>query len=202
MHMKTVTLAMLLVCSLLSACSSMEALQSPKEAALTAQMSKLVAAYNQRHGTAYRVPLVSFEDHADQATTIASADYADWSISVSKTWMKKDPCLVAREAVPHELAHLLVDVRHYGMPETMILDSREGPKVMAFNGPPPLEDQSDEHGPEWQDMARELGAHPCREGYCRSLRPYSKYPLTCAGTGSTELAVKNQKVASQGLVGR
>lgn len=195
--MKTVTLAMLLVCSLLSACSSMEALQSPEEASLTTQMSGLVGAYNQRHGTDYRVPQVLFVDHLDQPSTIASADYAGWAISVNKTWMKKDPCLVAHEAVPHELAHLLVDVRQYGLPVTTILATREGPKVMAFNGPPPLEDRSEEHGPEWQDMARELGADPCREGYCRSARPYSKYPLVCADTGSTDLAVEYQVVPSR-----
>lgn len=199
--MKTVTLAMLLVCSLLSACSSMEALPSPEETSLTTQMSRLVAAYNQRHGTDYRVPQVQFEDRLDQSTTIASADYASWSISVNKTWMKKDPCLVAHEAVPHELAHLLVDVRQYGLPETMILATRKGPKVMAFNGPPPLTDRSDEHGPEWQGMARELGADPCREGYCRSARPYSKYPLACADTGSADLAVEYQAVPSRKQAG-
>ena len=200
--MKTSTLAMLLACSLLSACSSMEALQSPEEASLTTQMSRLVVAYNQRHGTNYRTPLVMFEDHLDQATTIASADYASWTISVNKTWIKKDPCLVAHEAVPHELAHLLVDVRHYGLPETMILDTREGPKVMAFNGPPPLEDRSDDHGAEWQDMARELGADPCREGYCRSARPYSKFPLACADAGSADLAVVYQMTPPQKQTGR
>jgi predicted SprT family Zn-dependent metalloprotease len=179
----------------------MEALQSPEEAALTNQMSRLVTAYNQRHGTDYRVPAVSFEDHPDQPTTIASADYSRWSVNVSKTWMKKDPCLVAHEAVPHELAHLLVDMRHYGPPETMTLMTREGPKLMAFNGPPPLEDRSDEHGPEWQDMARELGAHPCREGYCRSARPYSKYPLVCDDTRSADLAVQGQTTPSQDQAG-
>ena len=192
--MKTATLAMLLICSLLSACSSMEALQSPEEAALTAQMSRLVAAYNQRHGTDYRAPLVLFVDQADDPTTIASADYADWSISVNKSWIKKDPCLVAQEVVPHELAHLLVDVQHYGPPESVTLLTREGPKVVAFNGPPLLEDQSEEHGPEWQVMARELGAHPCREGYCYSPRPYSKYPLACGMTGSASITVEYQPV--------
>ena len=197
--MKTTKLAMLLICSLLSACSSMEALQSPEEASLTMQMSRLVADYNQRHGTDYRVPSVLFEDHADQPTTIASADYVNWSVSVNKTWMKKDPCLVAHEAVPHELAHLLVDVKHYGLPETTILDTREGPKVVAFNGPPPLEDRSEEHGPEWQDMARELGADPCREGYCRSLRPYSRYPWACTDISSADVAMEHAGLSSRDL---
>ena len=194
MYMKTRILTMLSACTLLSACSSMEVLPSSEEAALTAQASRLVAAYNRSHGTDYPVPQVLFEDRPDEPSTLASADYTNWAITVYKSWMKTTPCLVSKEAIPHELAHLLVDYRHYGAPQAAVLPTRGGPKVVAFNGPPMLEDQADEHGSEWQVLARELGAHPCREGYCYSPWPYSKYPLRCGNPDTAELTVEYQVV--------
>lgn len=192
--MKTRILAMLSACTLLSACSSMEVLPSPEEGALSAQTSRLIAAFNRSHGTDYPVPQVLFEDQPVEASTLASADYTNWAITVYKSWMKAAPCLVSKEVIPHELAHLLVDYRHYGAPQAAVLPTRGGPKVVAFNGPPMLEDQADEHGIEWQVLARELGAHPCREGYCYSPWPYSKYPLKCSAAETIELTVAYQVV--------
>jgi hypothetical protein len=113
---------------------------------------------------------------------IASANYSTWSISINGLWLKKDPCIVYKEAVAHELAHLLVDYQQYGTPRAATMNTRSGPVVVAFNGPVELQDPSLEHGKAWQDMALELGAHPCEEGYCRSNHPYSKSPLSCSAT--------------------
>ncbi|HEY3860103.1 MAG TPA: hypothetical protein VGM47_10900 [Gammaproteobacteria bacterium] len=167
--------------SLLGACSSVQPqLDDTQQTVLGTKLQRLLADYNTRHHSHVQMPALSIDDDTDQPAMIASANYSTWSISVNRLWLKKDPCIVYKEAMAHELAHLLVDYVQYGMPRAATLITRTGPVVVAFNGPQDLEDSSIEHGKDWQDMALELGAHPCEEGYCRSSHPYSKTPLTCS----------------------
>ncbi len=170
----------LLALTLLGACSSMDPKLVTHQTMLDDKLQKLLMAYNARHGTHIEAPSLSISDQPEQPGMIASANYSTWSISVNGLWLKKDPCIVYKEAVAHELAHLLVDYQQYGTPRAATLLTPKGPMVVAFNGPQELQDPSLEHGKAWQDMARELGAHPCKEGYCRSSHPYSKSPLTCS----------------------
>jgi predicted SprT family Zn-dependent metalloprotease len=86
---------------------------------------------------------------------------------------------VQHEALPHELAHLIIYYEKYGPPRTAALPTPNGIKLVAMNGPG-LQDVSDEHGQEWQQVARDLGADPCKEGYCYSTKPYKDFPLKCA----------------------
>ncbi|HEY4128938.1 MAG TPA: hypothetical protein VGN70_12895 [Gammaproteobacteria bacterium] len=174
-------LIFLLSLSLLGACSSVQPkLDDAQQAVLGNKLQRLLADYNTRHRSHVQMPVLTIDDDTDQPAMIASANYSTWSISVNRVWLKKDPCIVYKEAMAHELAHLLADYHQYGMPRAATLITRTGPVVVAFNGPHELEDSSVEHGKEWQDMALELGAHPCEEGYCRSAHPYSKTPLTCS----------------------
>ena len=200
--MKTSDFALILACSLLTGCGGLPQRHSPQEAALTNQVVKMVTDYNRRHGTRYAVPSMIFEDRPASPTMIASANYTMWSIRVNKLWIKQDPCLVFKEAVAHELAHLLVYYQEYGEPITVTLQSRTGAHIVAFNGPPMLQNSMDEHGKAWQTMARELGADPCKEGYCYSPRPYSKYPLVCADPSGAKTAVATSSGAMTGSGGR
>jgi hypothetical protein len=173
-------LFLLLSLSCLSACSSVEPQVDSQQSVLDAKLQGLLAGYNARHHTAIEIPALTVADDTDQPGMIASANYSTWSISVNRVWLKKDPCIVYKEAVAHELAHLLVDYQQYGAPQAATMLTDKGPVVVAFNGPQELQDSSLEHGLAWRDMALELGAHPCEEGYCRSSHPYSKSPLTCS----------------------
>lgn len=172
-------LILLLSLSCLCACGSVEPRVDNQQSVLNAKLQGLLADYNARHHTDIEMPALSIDEDSDQPGTIASANYSTWSISINGLWLKKDPCIVYKEAVAHELAHLLVDYQEYGTPRAATLLTRKGPVTVAFNGPQELQDSSLEHGAAWRDMALELGAHPCEEGYCRSSHPYSKSPLAC-----------------------
>jgi hypothetical protein len=173
-------LLFLLSITFLGACSTVDPRLNTQQSVLDGKLQRLLADYNARHHTHVEVPVLKIEDNTDQPGKIAEADYSTWSISVNGLWLKKDPCIVYKEAVAHELAHLLVYYQQFGAPRAATMLTRTGPVVVAFNGPAELQDSSLEHGKVWQDMALELGAHPCEEGYCRSAHPYSKSPLTCS----------------------
>lgn len=164
---------------LLTACSSLNPRTENQQTLLDTKLRHLLAAYNTRHGTHIQLPRITVADQPDQPSMIASTDYATWSISVNPAWIRKNPCLVYHEAMAHELAHLIADYLQYGKPRSAILMSRNGPFTVAFNGPPALQDPGDEHGKLWQTLAFELGANPCKEGYCYDPQPYWKTPLQC-----------------------
>ncbi len=170
----------LLSLSLLGACSTVEPKLDAQQSVLDNKLQRLLTDYNDRHHSHVKMPALKIDEDTDQPGMIASANYSSWSISINGLWLKKDPCIVYKEAMAHELAHLLVDYQQYGMPRATTMQTRKGPVVVAFNGPVELQDSSLEHGVAWQDMALELGAHPCEEGYCRSSHPYSKSPLACS----------------------
>jgi hypothetical protein len=173
-------LILLLSLSFLGACSTVGPKLDAQQSVLDSKLQRLLADYNARHHSHVEMPALTIDEDMDQPGMVASANYSTWSISVNGLWLKKDPCIVYKEAVAHELAHLLVDYQQYGMPRAATMLTRKGPVVVAFNGPVELQDSSLEHGKVWQDMALELGAHPCEEGYCRSSHPYSKSPLACS----------------------
>jgi len=176
-------LIFLLSLSLLGACSGVppQATQTDaQQAVLQSELQGLLRDYNARHHSHVQLPNLSIQEDTRHPGMIASADYSNWKISINGLWLKKDPCIVYKEAVAHELAHLLVDYQQFGAPQAATLLTQRGPVVVAFNGPPELEDSSEEHGRAWQAMALELGAHPCEEGYCRSSHPYAKSALTCS----------------------
>jgi hypothetical protein len=167
------------LCLLLAGCSSMDAHQTTQDAAFNRQLAHLTANYNHSHGTHYPVPLLSMDGSGLGDSVIGAAEYSSWTIHLNPEWVAKDVCMVDQEALPHELAHLFVYYDEYGPPRTATVPTSMGPKLVAMNGPG-LQDVSEEHGVAWQKVARDLGADPCKEGYCYSLRPYKRFPLSCA----------------------
>jgi hypothetical protein len=163
---------------LLAGCASMDPRMDPTGVLFAQDLQRMTQQYNAAHGTHYPAPRVSLDAMGFPASVVGAADYSAWTIHLNPAWAAKDDCLVAREALPHELAHLIVYYQRYGAPRNVQLPTPNGMKLVAMNGPG-LQDVGDEHGAEWQTVARELGADPCKEGYCYSTRPYKKYPLTC-----------------------
>ena len=145
------------------------------------QLGRMTEQYNAAHGTHYPAPQVSVDAMNLPDSVVGAADFTHWSVHLNPLWVKKDPCLVDREALAHELAHLFVDYDEYGAPQSALLSTPTGTKLVAMNGPG-LQDLGEEHGSAWQAKARALGADPCNEGYCYSERPYRRYPIRCAGT--------------------
>lgn len=175
------TLALLLLLSLLSGCGSIGSVQDSQEALVIDRVTQVMTAYNAAHGTHYDVPQVVFDDYLERPSEIAAADYSRWTIHFNRLWLTKSPCMLYKEAVPHELAHLVADYQQYGRPQTVLMSTARGAQLVAMNVPP-LQDSADEHGRAWQEVARAMGANPCKEGYCRDPRPYSKYPMRCIGS--------------------
>jgi hypothetical protein len=162
----------------------MDARQTSQAAALNRQAAQLTATYNRSHGTHYPAPSLKIDSQGLGDSIIGAAEYSSWTIHLNPEWVEKDVCMVDQEALPHELAHLFVYYDQYGPPQTAMLPTPQGPKLVAMNGPG-LQDMGEEHGSAWQKMARDLGADPCKEGYCYSPRPYKKFPLKCGlGTSS------------------
>jgi hypothetical protein len=179
--MKLGALCVVLAGLILAACSSVDVKVTTPEAALRQQMMHLVDNYNSIYGAHYPMPQLRVEIFSNSPTVIAAADYSDWAVLVNQTWVDKNLCLVSKEALPHELAHLFVYYDQYGPPQTVMFSAAHGAEMVALNGPPLLQDTMDEHGPAWQVKARALGAHPCKEGYCRTKHPYRRFPLQCTG---------------------
>lgn len=169
---------LVVLCGLLAGCSSMDARQTSQDVAFNRQAAQLTAAYNRSHGTHYPVPHLSIDASGLGDSVISAAEYSSWTIHLNAEWVERDVCMVDKEALPHELAHLFVYYDEYGPPRTATLPTATGPKLVAMNGPG-LQDVSEEHGAAWQAKARALGADPCKEGYCYSPVPYKKFPLKC-----------------------
>lgn len=185
---------------LLTGCASMDPRADPTGVLFARDLQRLTDGYNREHGTHYPVPKLSLDPIGLSASVVGASDYSTWTIHLNPAWVAKGDCLVAREALPHELAHLIVYYDEYGPPRTAELPTPKGMRLVAMNGPG-LQDVSDEHGPEWQVVARELGADPCKEGYCYAARPYKKYPLTCA-TAKRELAVAELSPPTEAVLDR
>ncbi|HEY1773238.1 MAG TPA: hypothetical protein VGH91_08610 [Gammaproteobacteria bacterium] len=164
---------------LLAGCASMDPRVDPTGVLFAQDLRHLTDSYNSTHGTHYPVPRLDLESIGLPDSVVGASDYSSWTIHLNPDWVAKDHCLVEKEALPHELAHLIVYYDEYGPPKTAELQTSAGTKLVAMNGPG-LEDLGEEHGAQWQAVARELGADPCKEGYCYAARPYKKYPLTCA----------------------
>lgn len=154
------------ICSL-AGCTHFDSRLDPQGILFAQRLTLMTHEYNRVHGTDYPVPQLYVDDMGLPDSAIAASQYSTWSIHLNPAWVKGDACLVVEEALPHELAHLFVYYDEYGPPQTAMLATPEGTKLVAMNGPG-LQDVSSEHGPAWQTKARALGAHPCREGYCRS----------------------------------
>ena|ERR1700733_6491831 len=165
--------------ALLAGCAGMDPRMGPTGVLFAQDLQRMMDSYNSAHGTHYPVPNLSLDPIGLPSSVVGASDYTAWTIHINPDWVAKDDCLVVREALPHELAHLIVYYDEYGPPKTAELPTPRGMKLIAMNGPG-LQDLSDEHGAQWQTVARELGADPCKEGYCYAARPYKKYPLTCA----------------------
>ncbi|HEY1992169.1 MAG TPA: hypothetical protein VGH71_06865 [Gammaproteobacteria bacterium] len=165
----------------LAGCTNLDPRLDPTGLVYSQQVSRMTGAYNAAHGTHYPVPQVNIDAMNLADSVVGAADFTHWSLHINPLWVKKDPCLVDREALAHELAHLFVYYDEYGPPQSAMLSTPLGAKLVAMNGPG-LADLGEEHGAAWQVKARALGADPCKEGYCYSERPYRKYPITCAGT--------------------
>lgn len=178
----------------LAACANVDPRVDLYGLGYTQRVSEMTAHYNATHGTHYPAPQVSLAPIELPDSVVGAADFTRWSVDINPLWVKKDPCLVDREALAHELAHLFVDYDEYGPPRSAMLSTRRGATLVAMNGPG-LQDLSEEHGTAWQDKARALGADPCKEGYCHSARPYKRYPIICAGT-ETALASAKPKAGS------
>ena len=166
------------MCLLLAGCSSMDPRLQTQADSFSRQVTQLTDSYNRDHGSHYPVPKVVVDPRGLSQSVIGAAAYSSWTIHLNAEWVEKDVCMVDQEALPHELAHLFVYYDKYGPPQTAMLSTASGPKLVAMNGPG-LQDVSEEHGAAWQTMARALGADPCKEGYCPSPRPYKKFPLQC-----------------------
>jgi hypothetical protein len=179
---------LLFLCGL-SGCTNFDARLDPQGILFAQQVSRLTAHYNDSHGTHYPVPQVSTDDIGLPASAVAASQYSTWSIHINPAWVRRDSCLVIREALPHELAHLFVYYDEYGPPQTAMLPTTEGTKLIAMNGPG-LQDLSSEHGPAWQEKARQLGANPCREGYCPAANPYRREPPDCGAFASATNALR------------
>ena len=164
----------------LAGCSSMDPRLDPTGLVYSRQVSRMTSGYNAAHGTHYPVPQLSLDAMNLPTSVVGAADFSHWTVHINPLWVKKDPCLVDREALAHELAHLFVYYDEYGPPRSALLNTDKGTRLVAMNGPG-LQDLSSEHGAAWQAKARALGADPCKEGYCYSARPYKKYPIACAG---------------------
>ena len=172
---------LVLLCGSLSACSNLDPRLDPQGALFTRQVQRMTEDYNRGHGTRYPVPQLAEEEMASLPSVVGAADYSRWTIHINKLWARKDPCIVMQEALAHELAHLFVYYDEFGPPQTAFINTSKGMTLVAMNGPG-LQDSTVEHGSEWQAKARQLGADPCREGYCFSERPYKKYPPSCDGS--------------------
>jgi hypothetical protein len=177
--MKLGALCIVLAGLILAACSSVNVKDITPETTLRHEMTQLVDHYNSIHGTNYPTPKLKIEDFNNFPSVVAAADYSDWTVLINQSWVNKDMCLVYKEALAHELAHLFVYYDQYGPPQTVLFPTTRGAEMIALNGPPLLQDTMDEHGRAWQEKARALGAHPCKEGYCRTTHPYRKFPLHC-----------------------
>jgi hypothetical protein len=164
--------------TLLAGCASMDPRVDPTGVLFAQDLQQMTDSYNSEHGTHYPVPHLSLDAIGLPDSVVGAADYSTWTIHLNPIWVQQDHCLVEHEALPHELAHLIFYYHEYGPPKTATLPTRDGMKLVAMNGPG-LQDVSEEHGPEWQAVARDLGADPCKEGYCYSDRPYKRYPITC-----------------------
>jgi hypothetical protein len=173
-------MVVLLCCGLLAGCSNLDPRLDPQGALFTQDVQRMTEDYNHVHGTRYPVPQLNEDEMASLPSVVGAADYSRWTIHINKLWVRKDPCTVRREALAHELAHLFVYYDQFGPPQTAFINTSRGMQLVAMNGPG-LQDSSVEHGSQWQVKARELGADPCREGYCFSERPYKKYPPECDG---------------------
>lgn len=182
---------LLLSLAVLAACTSMDPRVNPTGALFAQQIDRMTGGYNATHGTHYPVPQLSVDAQGLPDSVVGAADFTHWSIHLNPLWVKKDPCLVDREALAHELAHLFVYYDEYGPPQSALLDTGKGMQLVAMNGPG-LADLGEEHGAVWQAKARALGADPCKEGYCYSDRPYKRYPIACAGT-ETALAMSKPR---------
>jgi hypothetical protein len=163
---------------LLSGCASMDPRVNPTGVLFAQDLQQLTDSYNREHGSHYPVPKLSVDAIGLPGSVVGASDYSAWTIHLNPEWVAKDHCLVEREALPHELAHLIVYYDKYGPPQNALLPTPTGTRLVAMNGPG-LQDLGDEHGARWQTVARDLGADPCKEGYCYAARPYKKYPLTC-----------------------
>lgn len=170
---------MILLGVLLAGCAGMDPRTDPTGVLFAQDLQRMTDSYNSEHDTHYPVPRVSLDATGLPASVVGAADYSAWAIHLNPDWVAKDDCLVLREALPHELAHLIVYYDKYGPPKTAELPTPRGMRLVAMNGPG-LQDLSDEHGSQWQAVARDLGADPCKEGYCYSPQPYKKFPLRCA----------------------
>ena len=172
-----------IICLLLAGCSSMDPHLQTQADSFSRQVARLTAQYNHAHGTDYPVPKLVIDSKGLSESVIGAAAYSSWTIHLNAEWIERDVCMVGREALPHELAHLFVYYDEYGPPQTAMLPTSTGPKLVAMNGPG-LQDLGEEHGATWQQVARDLGADPCKEGYCYSAQPYKKFPLHC-GLGAS-----------------
>ena len=179
---KTLKLIAVLSALLLAGCSSVDPRTDGQEHLLRARLASLLAGYNTRHGTHIELPDLSVEDQPDHPAMVAVSYYARWSITVNQAWIHKDPCLVYHEAVAHELAHLIVQYQQYGEPHTMVVMTRQGMEVVAVNEQSWIHVADEDHGSAWRAVAFELEADPCKEGYCKDARPFSRYPRQCAAT--------------------
>ena len=179
---------------LLAGCGSVDPRMDPQGALFTAQLTRMTSDYNALHGTQYPAPRISLDAMGLPSSVVGAADFTHWTVHINPLWVEKDPCLVDREALAHELAHLFVYYDEYGPPQSALLNTGKGMQLVAMNGPG-LADVSEEHGAAWQAKARALGADPCKEGYCYSARPYRKYPITCEGT-ETALAMAKPSTLS------
>jgi hypothetical protein len=169
---------LLVLCCMLAGCSSMEPRMQSQANSFSRQVSQLTDSYNLAHGTHYPVPKLQIDSSGMTQSVIGAAAYSSWTIHLNAEWVEKDVCIVNQEALPHELAHLFVYDDKYGPPQTAMLPTPLGLKLVAMNGPG-LRDLSEDHGLAWQTKARALGADPCKEGYCYSPLPYKTHPLHC-----------------------
>jgi predicted SprT family Zn-dependent metalloprotease len=179
----------LLLGALLTGCASMDTRVDPTGVLFAQDLQHMTDSYNSEHGTHYPVPHLSLDPIGLPDSVVGASDYSTWTIHLNPIWVQQDHCLVQHEALPHELAHLIFYYQKYGPPQIAALPMRNGIKLVAMNGPG-LQDVSDEHGREWQQVARDLGADPCKEGYCYSDRPYKKYPLKCAGSQTLVASIR------------
>lgn len=175
----------------LAGCYTLDPRVDPTGVLYSQQLSRMTSDYNAQHHTHYPAPQLSLDAMNLPDSVVGAADFTHWTVHINPLWVKKDPCLVDREALAHELAHLFVYYDEYGPPQTAMLSTPSGARLVAMNGPG-LQDLSTEHGVDWQAKARALGSDPCKEGYCPSDRPYKRYPISCAGT-ETALAMGKPK---------
>ena len=141
----------------LAGCDSLDPRMDPTGLVYSQQISRMTTDYNAAHGTRYPAPQVSLDAMNLPDSVVGAADFAHWTVHINPLWVKKDPCLVDQEALAHELAHLFIYYDEYGPPQSALLSTPTGAKLVAMNGPG-LEDVSEAHGATWQAKARALGA--------------------------------------------